>query len=161
LDWHQRSQPIVTRARIEAVETARKYAGSVLVVEDNLVNQKVAQRFLEKLGLSVTIAVDGAAGVAAYAADRFDLVLMDLQMPVMHGYAATQHIRKLELQQGTRVPIVALTADAMSQHLEMCRSVGMDDHLSKPIEIEQLRAVLDRYLPKAQSTTLQTADRVA
>jgi len=119
-----------------------KYQGTVLVVEDNKVNQKVAQRLLERMGLRVALADNGELGVQAYAAGGMDLILMDVQMPVLDGYAATRRIRELERSTGTHIPIVALTADAMSQHLEMCREAGMDAYLSKPIELAQLHAVL-------------------
>jgi signal transduction histidine kinase/CheY-like chemotaxis protein len=126
-----------------------QYQGTVLVVEDNKVNQKVAQRLLERMGLSVAIADNGELGVQAYLAGGVDLILMDVQMPVLDGYAATHRIRELEQERGgMRVPIVALTADAMSQHSEMCKQAGMDAYLSKPIEIDRLRAVLQQILTR-------------
>jgi CheY-like chemotaxis protein len=144
--WHQRSQPMLTRARLEAVESVLKYSGEVLVVEDNPVNQKVARRFLERMGLTVTIAADGQQGVALYQSSHFDVILMDVQMPVLDGCAATRAIRKLEHGTQKHIPIVALTADAMVQQLEECRAAGMDDHLTKPIEVEALRSTLGKYL---------------
>lgn len=147
-EWAQRSQPIVTLGRMEAGSVPRKYSGAVLVVDDNMVNQKVAQRYLERMGLAVTLAADGEAAVRAHGSSHFDLILMDVQMPVMDGYEATRCIRAREQLDGTHVPIVALTADAMYEHLEMCKSAGMDDYLTKPIEVEQLQAVLAQVLTR-------------
>jgi len=114
------------------------------LVEDNLVNQKVAVRFLERLGCSVQVADNGAAAVAAYERDDFAMVLMDLQMPVMDGFTATLRIR--ELARGRRrLPIVALTANAMAGQLEQCLAAGMDGFLSKPIEATRLEETLDRF----------------
>jgi two-component system, sensor histidine kinase and response regulator len=124
---------------------AQQYAGHVLVVEDNPVNQKVAQRFLERLGCTVMIAQDGVEGVEKYRSARYDLVLMDLQMPRMGGLAATEKIRDLEAS-GQRTPIVALTADVMTDKVERCFAVGMDDFLSKPLDVAHLRKVLDRFV---------------
>jgi two-component system sensor histidine kinase/response regulator len=121
---------------------AAGYAGRVLVVEDNPVNQKVAQRFLERLGCHVTLADNGAIAVKTYAPARFDLILMDLQMPVMDGYAATQGIRALE--RGPRVPIFALTANAMTGQLERCLAADMDGLLTKPLSVDRLRETLER-----------------
>jgi signal transduction histidine kinase/DNA-binding response OmpR family regulator len=138
--------------RSPAGQAGPKYQGTVLVVEDNKVNQKVAQRLLERMGLSVVLADNGELGVRSYLAGGVDLILMDVQMPVLDGYGATRRIRELEQDRaGKRVPIVALTADAMSQHLEMCKQAGMDAYLSKPIEIDQLRTVLQQMLTKEPS----------
>jgi CheY-like chemotaxis protein len=118
-------------------------SGKVLLVEDNAVNQKVAQRFLERLGCHVTIADNGAKAVAAYTREHFDLILMDLQMPVMDGYVATQEIRIN--QRGPRVPIIALTANAMTGQLERCLAANMDGLLTKPISADRLRQMLERF----------------
>jgi CheY-like chemotaxis protein len=127
----------------------------VLVVEDNAVNQKVAARFLERLGCQVTIAKDGAEGAAVCRPGTFDLVLMDVQMPVLDGYAATRRIREQERGTAHRVPILALTADAMSGQAELCHEAGMDGLLTKPIQLEQLRRVLDERL--AESPRIRAA----
>jgi two-component system sensor histidine kinase/response regulator len=158
-----------TRPRTGAASplgSAKEYSGRVLLVEDNPVNQKVAVRFLERLGCHVEVANNGAEGIQAYANDEFSLVLMDLQMPVMDGFAATQQIRTLEaLHQRRRTPIVALTANAMTAHLEQCRGADMDDFLAKPLEIARLREVLDRFglriAPTERTVPLDTLRQVS
>jgi PAS domain S-box-containing protein len=143
-DWHLRTAPIVTRRPSATLRDA--YRGRVLLVEDNLVNQKVAQKFVERLGCCVDIAHNGAEAVAACSRERFDLILMDMEMPVMDGTTATQRIRALEAPLGRRTPIVALTANALSEQIERCFNAGMDDFLSKPIEATRLREVFARFL---------------
>ena len=142
--WHLQSQPIVTR---HALRTQRVRSGNrILLVEDNLVNQKVAVRLLERLGYRVEVAADGQAAIAAWQGSHFDLIFMDCQMPVMDGYEATREIRQRE--QGLRhIPIVALTADAMKEAEGKCRAAGMDDYLSKPIDRTKLEACLANHLP--------------
>jgi PAS domain S-box-containing protein len=153
--WHQQSQPIVTR---HALRTQRvREAPRVLLAEDNAVNQKVACRTLEKLGYRVDVAVDGQAAVDAWATGRYDLILMDCQMPVMDGYEASRQIRARETA-GKRIPIVALTAHAMKGADATCVAAGMDDYLSKPIDRAQLSACLERWLsPEAAAGTTQIA----
>ena len=143
-DWHLQSQPIVTRGTLVNNEKGRRYYGHVLLVEDNPVNQKVAVRFLERMGCTVRVADNGAAGVKAYQQAQFDIVLMDLQMPVMDGLTATSRIRKIEAG-GRATPIVALTANAMSGQLERCMAAGMNGFLTKPLEIARLHETLDRF----------------
>jgi CheY-like chemotaxis protein len=120
----------------------------VLVVEDNLTNQKVAARMLQYLGCTVSVANTGREGVEAFAREPFDCVFMDCQMPEMDGYEATSRIRALEGEHG-HTPIVALTANAMEGDRERCLDSGMDDFLSKPIRREQLQGMLERWCPAA------------
>jgi len=122
----------------------RAYAGRVLLVEDNPVNQKVARAFLERLGCEVTVAVNGVEAVQCFTQQRFALVLIDLQMPLMDGYTATSRMRELE-RGGVHTPIVALTASAMTGQLERCLQGGMDGLITKPLSIARLREVLDRF----------------
>ncbi len=122
----------------------QRYAGKVLLVEDNLVNQKVARNFLERLGCGVSVAGNGLEAVHAFVQERFDLVLLDLQMPLMDGYAATSRIRSLE-RRDRRTPIVALTASAMTGQRERCLDAGMDDLITKPLDVARLQAVLERF----------------
>jgi len=118
----------------------------LLLVEDNSTNLLVAQRLLQVLGCTVTTANDGEQGLAQLQRQRFDLVLMDCQMPVLDGYSATRRWRELEAGQGrTRLPIVAMTANAMAGDRERCLQAGMDDYLSKPVNRESLQACLLRW----------------
>jgi two-component system, sensor histidine kinase and response regulator len=143
--WHLQSQPIVTRAALSNRGTSEdRYRSRVLLVEDNPVNQKVAVRLLERMGCSVHVADNGAEGVKAFSENPFDLVLMDLQMPVMDGITATYRIRELEGSVKS-TPIVALTANAMRGQLERCLHAGMNAFLTKPIELARLRETLERY----------------
>jgi protein-histidine pros-kinase len=127
-----------------------KFAARALVVEDNVVNQKVASRFLERLGCEVRIANNGADGVAAYQDGAFDILFMDLQMPVMDGITATQRIRALEVAGGKRTPIIALTANAMVGQLERCLASDMDGFLTKPLQSARLQEVLDRFCKQTE-----------
>jgi PAS domain S-box-containing protein len=148
-EWHLRSQPIITRGTLIAGnETRRRYTGKVLLVEDNAINQRVARRFLERLGCEVRIAGDGQQAVDAYHEERWAFILMDMQMPVMDGLEATRRIRALE-GTGPHTPIVALTANAMMGQLERCLEAGMNDYLTKPLDISRLQNVLDRFLAPA------------
>jgi two-component system sensor histidine kinase/response regulator len=144
-DWYMRSQPIITRGTLMAAESRRLYSGKVLLVEDNAINQRVARRFLERLGCEVYVAGDGQQALDAYRKERFDFILMDMQMPVMDGLEATRRIRQLENKE-RHTPIVALTANAMMGTLERCLEAGMDDYLTKPLDISRLEDVLDRFL---------------
>ncbi|HYE74352.1 MAG TPA: response regulator, partial [Blastocatellia bacterium] len=122
----------------------------ILLAEDNLVNQKLAVRLLEKSGCEVVIAGDGRAAVKAWATGQFDLVLMDVQMPEMDGLAATEEIRKREREMGEHIPIVALTAHAMKGELDRCLAVGMDACLTKPIKAEALYSMIEKFVGKAE-----------
>ena len=117
----------------------------ILLVEDNDVNRTVAVGMLKKLNCSCSIAVDGSEAVASLKKERFDVVLMDCQMPVMDGYTATQEIRRHEKDTGkTHQPIVAMTANAMQGDRERCLDAGMDDYLPKPVRLAALADVLTR-----------------
>jgi CheY-like chemotaxis protein/HPt (histidine-containing phosphotransfer) domain-containing protein/anti-sigma regulatory factor (Ser/Thr protein kinase) len=119
--------------------------GRVLVAEDNIVNQKVAVRILERLGYGVDVAATGNEAVAAVGQHTYDAILMDGQMPQTDGFEATRLIRVLEGSHHT--PIIALTASAMQGDRERCLAAGMDDYLSKPYTIDQLAALVARWLP--------------
>ena len=138
-------------------------SGHVLVAEDNLVNCKVIQIMLGRLGVTVTVVHDGQQAVDAIrrvAADgrtdsfaQPDLILMDLNMPVMDGYSATEIIKQWEADnQRAHLPIIALTADAFEEDRQHCLVVGMDDFLSKPVSVEALRLALAKWLPAAPQT---------
>ncbi|OLQ70819.1 hybrid sensor histidine kinase/response regulator [Photobacterium proteolyticum] len=116
----------------------------VLVVEDTVVNQKVAQMMLEKLGAKVDIADNGQIAVAKYSKEEFDLIFMDCQMPVLDGFKATATIRELE-PEGKRIPIIALTANVVKEEKDKCYDAGMDDFVSKPVSQQMLAAMLEKY----------------
>lgn len=118
----------------------------ILVAEDNLINQKLMTHMLRKLGHQVVVAENGSAAVERVMHERFDLILMDCQMPVMSGYEATKLIRDYEKQQGTRVPIVAITAHAMQGDGDRCLESGMDDYLAKPFQVRDLKNILNKWL---------------
>ncbi|MBF0614793.1 MAG: response regulator [Magnetococcales bacterium] len=125
------------------------FSGKVLLVEDTFVNQQVAASMLKQLGLEVEIARDGEEGVAKALAGRPDVILMDMQMPVMDGLEATRRIREWEGLRGQgEIPIVAMTANALSGDRERCLEAGMNDYLPKPVLWDGLVAKLSQWLPK-------------
>ncbi|GAA4380437.1 hybrid sensor histidine kinase/response regulator [Nocardioides caricicola] len=120
--------------------------GRVLVVEDGEINQIVAIGMLERLGYTVEVADDGVAGVAALARSTYDAVFMDVQMPGLDGYEATREVRRMEA--GARhTPIIAMTAGALDGERERCLAAGMDDYVSKPIELAAMESALERWVP--------------
>jgi two-component system, sensor histidine kinase and response regulator len=145
--WHMKSHPLVTHHSLRA--SRAQSANRVLLAEDNAVNQKVAMRLLERMGYRVDVVPDGQAAVTAWQTGRYDLILMDCQMPVLDGYEATREIRRLESDQ-RRIPIVALTAHAMKGADEPCFAAGMDAYLSKPIDRAMLENTLARFLSEEQ-----------
>jgi len=119
----------------------------ILLAEDNIVNQRVAVRILEKQGYSVVVASNGVEALEAMQGHDFDLVLMDLQMPEMGGFEATGKIRQNEHPGGTHIPIIAMTAHAMTGDRERCIAAGMDDYISKPVRAAALIALVEKYCP--------------
>jgi CheY-like chemotaxis protein len=132
--------------RIPVRAVLRPAALSVLLVEDNPIGRLVAAGFFKALGHTVTTAEDGVQGLAAATDRRFDLIVMDVQMPVMDGHEAARAIRALPGEAG-RVPIVALTAGTDTEDDARCRAAGMDDCLHKPLAMDRLRTVLERLFP--------------
>eukprot|EP00913_Durusdinium_trenchii_P023464 g22042.t1 len=126
----------------------------ILLVEDNAINQKVAIRILKKLGHTVEVADNGRLGVNAIERSSFDVVLMDVQMPVLDGLAATKEIRSRELLTNTHLPIVAMTANAMQGDREECLDAGMDAYVSKPINTDELCRVLQRVSDDESDTRM-------
>jgi PAS domain S-box-containing protein len=140
---------------------AGRFAGHgarALVAEDNAVNQKVAIRILEKLGVRADVAGNGHEAVEMFRTIPYDIVFMDCQMPEMNGYEASTRIRQLE-QSGSRVPIVALTAEAIQDCRDKCLRAGMDDYLPKPVKLEDLIVALEKHLQTRRlAVTPQYAD---
>ncbi|MES1196743.1 MAG: ATP-binding protein, partial [Steroidobacter sp.] len=138
----------VPRASTSEDKPVPRLPGEVLLVEDNIVNQKVAIRFLQRLGAKVTVANNGAEGVDLIKRGQFALVLMDVQMPVMDGFEATRCIRALDSSRRD-VPIVALTANAMPEDRNNCLSAGMNEFLTKPLQIDKLAPLVNDYCARA------------
>ena len=124
----------------------------ILVVEDNLVNQKIISAMLSKLGYRIHLVQNGEQAVESMKTGCFGLVLMDCQMPVMDGYQATERIRALE-KPGKRVPIVALSANTIHDHQHRCESAGMDDFVPKPINLKLLRDKVQHWLRGSRDVT--------
>jgi CheY-like chemotaxis protein len=138
------------------VEHGHQQPLRILLAEDNLVNQRVALRILEKQGHTVVVVGDGQAALAALAQAAFDLVLMDIQMPILDGLAATAAMRAQEQTRGTHVPIIAMTAHAMRGDYEQCLAAGMDGYVTKPIKAADLTAAIAQLLPAVQQTLTGT-----
>jgi PAS domain S-box-containing protein len=133
------------RGVVDARQDIERLSGTrVLLVEDNVINQQVAKEILEGAGIAVSLADNGRQGVEAVARGDFDAVLMDIQMPVMDGYAATREIRRSRHHQD--LPIIAMTAHAMSGDADKSIAAGMNDHVTKPIDPDQLFAALKRWV---------------
>jgi CheY-like chemotaxis protein len=126
----------------------------ILAAEDNVVNQRVITRMIERLGHEVHVVGDGAQALEALGRESYDLILMDLQMPVMDGFQATATVRRSVVPiSGT--PVIALTANAVQGDREQCLAAGMDDYLSKPIILEDLAAALERWSPRNRTASGQ------
>ena len=125
--------------------TDRSYF-SILLAEDNPINQKVAMRVLKHLGYQADMVGNGKEVIEAITNKSYDLILMDIQMPEMDGLETTQHIRNQEIgSQLTPIVIVAITANASHDDQYICREAGMNDYISKPIQIPELKNILQRY----------------
>lgn len=119
---------------------------SILLAEDNLVNQKVALRVLKHLGYQADVVVNGLEVIEAIANKSYDMILMDIQMPEMDGLEATKYIRNQEREsQLPPIAIVAITANATHDDQYICRKAGMNDYVSKPIQIDKLKSILQQY----------------
>jgi PAS domain S-box-containing protein len=134
--------PLITQHTLKKMD--RQY--SILLVEDNLINQKLGLRILENSGHKADLAENGLEALAAVKKDSYDLILMDVQMPEMDGFQATRKIRKMEEKTGAHIPIIAMTAHAMRGDRERCLEAGMDDYISKPIKPEELLRIIKKVL---------------
>ena len=136
--------------------SVRTTSARLLVVEDVEVNREIARATLERLGYQVDIACDGAEAVAFVQAGDYDAVLMDIQMPVMDGITATRRVRTLSGPKAG-IPIIAMTANVLPAQMEAFRSAGMNGHIGKPFQREELVRVIERFLPKTEFSTASTA----
>jgi CheY-like chemotaxis protein len=141
--WH------AVAGQAESLLRERHAGCRVLLAEDNPVNQEVASAMLEVVGLTVDVVGDGAKAVAAVLARDYDLVLMDMQMPLMDGLTATRAIRASGVRGVDRLPIIAMTANAFSEDRQSCLAAGMDDHVAKPVHADALYATLLRWLSRS------------
>jgi signal transduction histidine kinase/DNA-binding response OmpR family regulator len=132
------------------VVDAATRAERILVVEDNAVNQRLTTRQLQRIGFAAGVVANGSEAVEAHAAAPYDLILMDVQMPVMDGFEATAAIRRCELRTREHVPIIAMTANARGEDRDACLAAGMDDYVAKPVTLADLRRIAERWLaPKS------------
>lgn len=135
-------EPDLDQKAIFPVEFAQKYPISILIAEDNLINQKLAVHLLKKMGYEPDVALNGAEVLHLLQSKDYDLIFMDIQMPEIDGYEATRRIRKEKVFQPV---IIAMTANAMSEDRTICLNAGMDDYLSKPINLNALISVLKKW----------------
>ena len=136
--------------RRERPSAARAGSPLVLIVEDNLVNQRVAVRLVEKMGYRTAVVNGGRDAIHAFQREQYDLILMDCQMPDVDGFTATAEIRRMETH-GSRIPVIAMTANAMRGDREKCLAAGMDDYISKPVAYEDLRKLVTRWLARSEA----------
>ena len=123
----------------------------ILLAEDNPVNQRLARLLLEKQGHGVAVAANGAEALEAVGREVFDLVLMDVQMPVMDGLECTRAIRERERGTARRLPVVAMTAHALRADRERCLESGMDGYVSKPVRVRELSEAIERYAATSEA----------
>jgi CheY-like chemotaxis protein len=140
----QKSTPVA--AHHDRKEKKKLPQPKILLAEDNLINQKLMEILLGKMGCRITVASDGQQAIELFKKQRFDLVLMDVLMPKMDGFEATQIIRKKEQNTERRIPIIAITALAMKGDKQKCLAAGMDDYISKPVNFEKLAELLDKWV---------------
>jgi CheY-like chemotaxis protein len=139
------------------VRNRPKFKGSVLVAEDQVVNQIVVRKFLQMFGLECQIVAEGGAAISAVKERDYDLILMDCQMKPVDGYEATMQIREFEKASGRHTPIVALTAEGRSGDKSRCFASGMDGFLTKPIEVDRLKEALEMWLKKSTTKEFEVS----
>jgi PAS domain S-box-containing protein len=143
------------------LDQARAANALILVAEDNKTNQHIIQRILTRMGYAHEIAVNGEEALAMYAQGGYGMILSDYHMPVMDGFAMTTAIREQEAGSGSRVPIIALTADAMAATEQHCIAAGMDGFLTKPINTALLRAAIEKWMPQGHALRLHAENKAA
>lgn len=143
--------PILEKQELEStlVPSAKNRKARILVAEDNLVNQLITTKMLQKLGYHADVVANGKEVLKTLAEIQYDLILMDCQMPEMDGYEASRAIRQNKNVPYCDIPILALTANAMTGEAQVCQSAGMNGHISKPVTIEKLGQILDKYLDES------------
>lgn len=142
-------QEDVSEPTLEQLEEVDYSSKRILVVEDNDLNREIAEEILAMTGARVETAENGKEAVdmvASSEAGYYDLILMDLQMPIMNGHDATCAIRAMEREDAKKIPIVAMTANAFVEDIQQSKASGMNEHMSKPLDIEQLQQMLERWL---------------
>jgi two-component system sensor histidine kinase/response regulator len=156
------ADPVLKTAEspLDVTQLKRRLQGAhILLVEDNKLNQEVASELLQQVGISIDIAENGLQALQKLEQSRYDLVLMDMQMPVMDGLTATRKIR--QLSHLDRMPILAMTASALASDRELCLQAGMNDFLAKPIEPEQLWSALANWIDQREEQSDQAQPEVA
>ncbi|MBC7963244.1 MAG: response regulator, partial [Steroidobacteraceae bacterium] len=151
-------------APLSTAAVISEYAGtplSILLAEDVPINQQLAIIVIEKMGHRVALASNGVEAVALFKDGRFDLVFMDMQMPEMDGLQATLAIRKLEIERGSRVPIIAMTANVSESDRQSCLEVGMDDFIPKPVRLQTIRAAISRHTAAGAQPTPAAVESAA
>jgi two-component system sensor histidine kinase/response regulator len=148
-------RPTALLAAQSAGENAPASKGRVLIVDDNAINQLVARKAVQRVGYEAAVGGDGAAALEMIAGSRFQVVLMDCQMPGMDGYQTTAEIRRRE-RAGERLPVVAMTANSVDGDRERCSAAGMDDYIGKPLRLADLAEMLERWV-----TPLETCGAAA
>ncbi|MCD6346935.1 MAG: response regulator, partial [Bacteroidales bacterium] len=130
----------------EPEQTSKNPSPKILLVEDNKINQRIAMLHLEKMGYDISLAENGQEAVDQYKNNVFDLIFMDVQMPVLDGYEATRQIREFEKEQNIEktIHIIAMTANAMKGDRETCLAAGMNDYISKPFKADELKKTLEK-----------------
>jgi CheY-like chemotaxis protein len=137
----------IDSAQAPILPTAENHVGlRILLAEDNVVNQRLISRLLEKMGHHVTTVSDGQLALHLSGQEQFDLVAMDMQMPVMDGVEATEKIRAREKQSGRHLPIVAMTANAFEEDRQRCEQAGMDGYVAKPLNSKTIAAEIARVM---------------
>lgn len=139
---------------LEQLEEVDYSSKRILVVEDNDLNREIAQEILSMTGVKVETAENGKEAVDMVTASEewyYDLILMDLQMPVMNGHDATRALRAMDRRDIRKMPIIAMTANAFLEDVQQSKASGMNEHMSKPLDIDQLQRMLSRWLGKKKT----------